>query len=108
MTVFLVSLMGMPPTIGFYAKYYVIVAAIEIADLLWLALADRRPLGRERLLLPAGGGGDVLQRAGARAATGHRPGCSTSASAPWWSPRCWAASSSPARSSSWPTAGTAR
>jgi len=29
MTVFLVSLMGIPPTIGFYAKYRVILAAIE-------------------------------------------------------------------------------
>lgn len=38
MAVFMVSLMGIPPTIGFYAKYYVIVAAID-ADLLWLALA---------------------------------------------------------------------
>ncbi|MDP9367378.1 MAG: NADH-quinone oxidoreductase subunit N [Chloroflexota bacterium] len=38
MTVFMVSLMGVPPLIGFYAKYYVILAAIE-ADLLWLALA---------------------------------------------------------------------
>jgi NADH-quinone oxidoreductase subunit N len=38
MTVFLVSLMGIPPTIGFYAKYYVIVALID-ADFLWLALA---------------------------------------------------------------------
>jgi NADH-quinone oxidoreductase subunit N len=38
MTVFLVSLMGVPPLLGFYAKYYVILAAID-ADLLWLALA---------------------------------------------------------------------
>ena len=38
MTVFMVSLMGIPPLIGFYAKYYVILAAIE-ADMLWLALA---------------------------------------------------------------------
>lgn len=38
MTVFMVSLMGIPPTIGFYAKYYVIVALID-ADLLWLAIA---------------------------------------------------------------------
>jgi NADH-quinone oxidoreductase subunit N len=38
MTVFMVSLMGVPPLLGFYAKYYVIVAAID-ADLLWLALA---------------------------------------------------------------------
>jgi NADH-quinone oxidoreductase subunit N len=38
MTVFMVSLMGVPPLLGFYAKYYVIVAAIN-ADLLWLAVA---------------------------------------------------------------------
>jgi NADH-quinone oxidoreductase subunit N len=38
MTVFMVSLMGIPPLIGFYAKYYIILAAIE-ADLLWLAIA---------------------------------------------------------------------
>jgi len=38
MTVFLVSLMGIPPTIGFYGKYYVIVALID-SGLLWLALA---------------------------------------------------------------------
>jgi NADH-quinone oxidoreductase subunit N len=38
MAVFLVSLMGIPPTIGFYAKYYVIVALID-SNLLWLALA---------------------------------------------------------------------
>ncbi|MEJ7838161.1 MAG: NADH-quinone oxidoreductase subunit N [Thermomicrobiales bacterium] len=37
MTVFMISLMGIPPTIGFYGKYYVIVALID-ADLLWLAL----------------------------------------------------------------------
>jgi NADH-quinone oxidoreductase subunit N len=38
MTIFMISLMGIPPTIGFYGKYYVIVALIE-SDLLWLALA---------------------------------------------------------------------
>ncbi|HEY7031206.1 MAG TPA: NADH-quinone oxidoreductase subunit N [Thermomicrobiales bacterium] len=38
MSVFMVSLMGVPPLLGFYAKYYVILAAID-ADLLWLALA---------------------------------------------------------------------
>ena len=38
MAVFLVSLMGIPPTIGFYSKYYVIVALLD-ADLLWLALS---------------------------------------------------------------------
>src|ERR671921_386530 len=40
LTVFLISLMGIPPTIGFYAKYQVIVAAIEIGQIgLILALA---------------------------------------------------------------------
>ena len=38
MTIFMVSLMGVPPLLGFYAKYYVILAAIN-ADLLWLAVA---------------------------------------------------------------------
>jgi NADH-quinone oxidoreductase subunit N len=38
MTVFMLSLMGMPPLIGFYAKYYVVLAAIQ-ADLIWLAVA---------------------------------------------------------------------
>jgi NADH-quinone oxidoreductase subunit N len=37
MTVFMISLMGIPPTIGFYAKYYVIVALLD-SDLLWLAI----------------------------------------------------------------------
>jgi NADH-quinone oxidoreductase subunit N len=38
MTIFMVSLMGIPPLLGFYAKYYIIVAAIQ-ANMLWLALA---------------------------------------------------------------------
>jgi NADH-quinone oxidoreductase subunit N len=38
MAVFMVSLMGIPPLLGFYAKYYVIVAAIE-SDYVWLAFA---------------------------------------------------------------------
>jgi NADH-quinone oxidoreductase subunit N len=33
-----VSLMGIPPLLGFYAKYYIILAAID-SDLLWLAIA---------------------------------------------------------------------
>jgi NADH-quinone oxidoreductase subunit N len=40
LTIFLISLMGIPPTIGFYAKYQVIVASIEIGPVgLALALA---------------------------------------------------------------------
>lgn len=38
MVVFLISLMGIPPTIGFYGKYYVIVALLD-AELLWLAIS---------------------------------------------------------------------
>lgn len=38
MTVFMLSLMGMPPLVGFYAKYYVILAAIQ-SGLIWLAVA---------------------------------------------------------------------
>lgn len=37
MTVFMVSLMGVPPLLGFFAKYYIIVAAIN-ANLTWLAV----------------------------------------------------------------------
>jgi len=40
MSVFMVSLMGVPPLIGFYAKYYVILAAINAGDVgLVLAIA---------------------------------------------------------------------
>lgn len=37
MAIFMISLMGIPPLLGFYAKYYVIVAAMQ-ADMLWLAI----------------------------------------------------------------------
>ena len=56
----MVSLMGIPPLIGFYAKYYVIVAAME-ADMLWLAVAIVVMLWRQRVLLPARGVHDVLR-----------------------------------------------
>jgi NADH-quinone oxidoreductase subunit N len=38
MTIFMLSLMGLPPLVGFYAKYYIILATIE-ADMTWLAIA---------------------------------------------------------------------
>ncbi|MCX7622277.1 MAG: NADH-quinone oxidoreductase subunit N [Thermomicrobium sp.] len=38
MAIFMLSLMGMPPLLGFYAKYYVILALVE-AGQLWLAVA---------------------------------------------------------------------
>jgi len=37
MSIFMLSLMGLPPLIGFYAKYYVIQAAIQ-SNLIWLAV----------------------------------------------------------------------
>ncbi len=37
MTVFMFSLMGVPPLVGFYAKYYVILAAIQ-GNMTWLAV----------------------------------------------------------------------
>ena len=38
MTIFMLSLMGLPPLVGFYAKYYIILATID-ADMIWLAIA---------------------------------------------------------------------
>jgi NADH-quinone oxidoreductase subunit N len=38
MTIFLLSLTGLPPLVGFYAKYYVILATVN-ADMIWLAVA---------------------------------------------------------------------
>src|SRR5436305_3501598 len=37
MTIFMASLMGVPPLLGFFSKYYIIVAAIN-ANLTWLAV----------------------------------------------------------------------
>ena len=96
MTVFLISLMGIPPTIGFYAKYYVIVALLD-ADLLWLATRDRADVGRERVLLPPRGGHDVLQRRQGVQLRTRRPRCSMSGSPGWWS-RSSRSGSSPAAS----------
>ncbi|HET7685051.1 MAG TPA: NADH-quinone oxidoreductase subunit N [Candidatus Limnocylindria bacterium] len=38
MTVLLLSLTGIPPTVGFFAKYYVLVATVD-TGLIWLAVA---------------------------------------------------------------------
>ena len=75
----MVSLMGVPPLLGFYAKYYVILAAID-ADLLWLAVAVVVLLGGQRLLLPARRRGDVLHPVRAGSSGRSRRRCSTPAS----------------------------
>jgi NADH-quinone oxidoreductase subunit N len=38
MTILILSLTGIPPTVGFFAKYYVLVATVD-AGLVWLAVA---------------------------------------------------------------------
>jgi NADH-quinone oxidoreductase subunit N len=38
MTLFLLSLTGIPPTAGFFAKAYVIVAAVQASDAGWTSL----------------------------------------------------------------------
>ena len=61
LTVFLVSLTGIPVTAGFVGKFYLFNAAVAAG---WVGLRPRRR-DHERgvgLLLPAGGGGDVHAR----------------------------------------------
>ena len=62
MTIFLLSLGGVPPTGGFFAKFYLFRAAMETPAAL-LAGRDRRAQQRgQRLLLPAHRRRDVLPR----------------------------------------------
>ena len=71
MTLFLLSLGGMPPTGGFFGKFYLFRAAMETPQLYWLVV-DRRPQQRgQRLLLPARRRRHVLPRR--RAAASRRP-----------------------------------
>jgi NADH-quinone oxidoreductase subunit N len=39
MTLFLLSLAGVPPTGGFFAKFYLFRAAVERPELIWLVVA---------------------------------------------------------------------
>ena len=55
MTLFLLSLIGIPPTAGFFAKAEIIIAAVEAGGPLTMAGRDHRAQRRgRRLLLPAG------------------------------------------------------
>ena len=64
MTVFMISLAGVPPTGGFWGKLLIFQAAIERGGTLGPCARDRdaRELGRERLLLPGRAEGDVPAR----------------------------------------------
>ena len=71
--VLFLSLAGLPPLAGFFAKFYVFLAAIQAG--LVVACRDRRARQRHRPgLLPAPGEGDVLRRAGRSLRCGQRHG----------------------------------
>ena len=66
------SLAGIPPLAGFFAKFYVFVAAVK--EGLWRAGRDRRARQRgRRLLLPAHRQDHVLRRAEGSASSACRP-----------------------------------
>ena len=79
LTILMFSLAGVPPLAGFFAKYFVFVAAIQAQAL--RSGRDRRPrLGGRRLLLSAHRQDHVVRRAGrrvrpggGRTAAGFRP-----------------------------------
>jgi len=61
MTVFMLSLTGIPPTLGFVGKFYLFRAAIQ-GQFYLLAVIGVADLAHLRLLLFAGGGDDVYAR----------------------------------------------
>ena len=72
MTLFLLSLVGIPPTAGFFAKAVIIISAVEGGRLADGAGGDHDAQRRgRRVLLPAGGRGDVHARRAGRRTTGH-------------------------------------
>ena len=82
-TIFLLSLIGIPMTGGFFAKFYVFSAAVK-ADLIWLTIIGVINSASRRLLLPAHHRRDVHARtaeaspgdacsAGGRIRTGGQP-----------------------------------
>ena len=58
------SLAGVPPLAGFFAKFYVFMAAVE-AHLYWLAVIGMLTSAVARLLLSAHRQGDLFRRGGA-------------------------------------------
>ena len=65
------SLAGIPPTVGFYAKFTVIEAAVN-AQFTWLAVVAVLTSADRRVLLPAHREADVLRRAGGSRAPSRR------------------------------------
>ena len=71
MAVLLLSLTGIPPTVGFFAKLYVLLATVN-ANLALAGGGDRPERGAGRLLLPARDRLHVHARPGGRPGP-HRP-----------------------------------
>ena len=89
MAIFMVSLAGIPPTVGFYAKLAVLQSLVS-TNVARLHLARRRrgrAVAARRLLLPAGRQGDVLRRAGRHASDRGAPRRAGACSRPT-APRC--------------------
>ena len=77
MTIFMLSLGGIPPTAGFFGKFYVFRAALEKPSLVWLVVVAVLNSVVSVSLLPARRHRDVLPRGrprGAPAALGERLG----------------------------------
>ena len=62
LSVFLLSLAGIPLTGGFFAKYYMLVAALKNGQMFWLVIVGVSVPRIECLLLFQGDPGDVFQR----------------------------------------------
>ena len=87
MTVFLLSLAGVPPMAGFIGKFYLFSAVIDAGHtgLALIARREQRDLG---LLLPRAGRADVPRRRGGRAGGAARRGRGCWPASPWrWSAR---------------------
>ncbi len=73
LSIFLLSLIGVPLTGGFFGKFYIFKAALE-SHLVWLTVLGLLNSAVARLLLPAHAGGDVHARTERRRReTANRP-----------------------------------